>query len=54
MTPPTSVGAFPIQFKSIPTVIVNYLNDKAYKGRGGFVWIRNPFKEVPDRVSYVV
>lgn len=37
MTPPTSVGAFPIQFKSIPTVLVNYLNDKAYKGRGCFV-----------------
>lgn len=37
MTPATSVGAFPIQFKSIPTVVINFVKDKAFGGRGCFV-----------------
>lgn len=38
MTPATSIGAYPIQFKSKPTCIVNFIEDKAFgAGRGAVV-----------------
>lgn len=38
MTPPTSIGDYPIQFRSKPNCVVNFIEDKAFgPGRGAVV-----------------